>query len=223
VLRDRDLTEVGYNFGWWGRWQSHVGGNDVLSQLFRFGHHLIHDDLVHGALEVSLNLKKNRGGLNWSALLKILAGEGHVDDTILLFGIELGEALLGHEVDEEIVADLGVGVYALAVCLGDSLSEDSWVLRVEEQVDPGELGVLLETVPVASVDLALTVVRVYEDWLPFAAAIFILKEAFAGDRRKVALGIEPNEIHSSGRRQSYSVSSKGSSGSQSDGFEGALR
>lgn len=189
MLRDRDLTEVGYNFGWWGRWQSHVGGNDVLSQLFRFGHHLIHDDLVHGALEVSLNLKKNRGGLNWSALLKILAGEGHVDDTILLFGIELGEALLGHEVDEEIVADLGVGVYALAVCLGDSLSEDSWVLRVEEQVDPGELGVLLETVPVASVDLALTVVRVYEDWLPFAAAIFILKEAFAGDRRKVALGI----------------------------------
>ena len=112
-----------------------------------------------------------------------------MDDTILLFGVELGEALLGHEVDEEIVADLGVGVYAFAVCLGDSLSEDSWVLRIEEQVDPGELGVLLETVPVASVDLALTVVGVYEDWLPFAAAIFILEEAFAGNWRKVALGV----------------------------------
>ena len=84
-----------------------------------------------------------------------------MDDTILLFGVELGEALLGHEVDEEIVADLGVGVYAFAVCLSDSLSEDSWVLRIEEQVDPGELGVLLETIPVASVDFTLTVVRVY--------------------------------------------------------------
>ena len=59
MLRDRDLTVVGYNLGWWGRWQGYVGGNDVLSQLFRFCHHLIHDDLVHGALEVSLHLKEN--------------------------------------------------------------------------------------------------------------------------------------------------------------------
>jgi hypothetical protein len=54
-----------------------------------------------------------------------------MDYAVLLFGVELGEALLGHEVDEEIVANLGVCVNALAVGLGDSLSEDTGVLRVE--------------------------------------------------------------------------------------------
>jgi len=52
-----------------------------------------------------------------------------------LFGVQFVESLLGHAVNVEVVADLGVSVNALAVSLSDALRKDTWVLGVEEQID----------------------------------------------------------------------------------------
>jgi len=112
-----------------------------------------------------------------------------VDDSVDLLSVKLGEALLGHVVDKEVVADLGVSVSALFVGLGYSLGEDTGILGVEEKVNPGELGVLIETVPVASVELTLSVVGVDEHGHPLTAAIFIFKEAFTRNGGKVAFSV----------------------------------
>ena len=67
--------------------------------------------------------------------------------------------------------------------LSDSLGEDAWVLGVEEQVDPGELDVLLLTfdlrVPVAGVDLALLIIAVDEDCAPVANSFRVLVETLS--------------------------------------------
>jgi hypothetical protein len=90
VLRDWDLAEVGHCLWWRGRGQSHVGGNDVLAHFFWPFHHFLHNDLVHGALEVHLNFIEDRGGLDGCTLLKVLGGEGHVDNTVDLLSVKLG-------------------------------------------------------------------------------------------------------------------------------------
>jgi hypothetical protein len=112
-----------------------------------------------------------------------------VDNAVDLLSVKLRETLLRHVVDEEVIADLGVSVDTLAVGLSDSLSEDTGIFGVEEEVDPGELGVLVETIPVAGVDFALHVIRVDEDWLPFTAAIFIFEKTLSGDGSEVAVHV----------------------------------
>lgn len=55
-----------------------------------------------------------------------------MNDTVHLFSVELRKTLLGHVVNKEVVADLGVGVDALAMGLRNSLGEDTGILGVEE-------------------------------------------------------------------------------------------
>lgn len=50
----------------------------------------------------------------------------------LLFGVELMEALVGHAVDVEVVANLGVSVDTLTMGLSDALGKDAWVLGVKQ-------------------------------------------------------------------------------------------
>jgi hypothetical protein len=113
-----------------------------------------------------------------------------VDNTVDLLSVKFGEALLGHIVDEEVVANLGVGINALAVGLCNSLGKNTGIFGVVKQVDSGKLGVLVETVPVAGENFTLNVVGVDKNGLPFTTAIFIFKEALAGNWSKVALSIE---------------------------------
>jgi hypothetical protein len=65
-----------------------------------------------------------------------------VQDAVNLFSVKFWEFLLGHHVDKEVVADLGVSVDTLTVGLSNALGENTWVFRVEEEVDSGQLDVV---------------------------------------------------------------------------------
>jgi hypothetical protein len=92
-----------------------------------------------------------------------------------------------HAVNEEVVADLRVGVDALGVGLGHALGENPRVLRVEEQVDPGQLTVLVLAVPVAGVDFALSIVRMDKDVFPLGGAVLVTVETLAGNGSEIAV------------------------------------
>lgn len=97
----------------------------------------------------------------------------------------------GHHVNEEVVADLRIGIDALGVSLSDSLSENAGVFRVEKQVDASQFGVLTASVtiavPVASVHLAVLLIRVDKDGAPFAGTIGELAETSSRNRLEVSL------------------------------------
>lgn len=111
-------------------------------------------------------------------------------DAVDLLGVKLWQALGRHVVNEKVVPDLRVRVDALAVGLRDSLREDPGVLGVEQQVDPRQLGVLLEAVPVAREHFAFAVVGVHEHGAPLAAAVLVFEQALARNRREVAVSVE---------------------------------
>jgi len=113
-----------------------------------------------------------------------------VHDAVDLLGVELWQALGRHVVNEKVVADLRVRVDALAVGLRDSLRKDPGVLGVKQQVDARQLGVLLEAVPVAREHLAFGVVGVHEHGPPLAAAVLVLEQALARNRREVAVSVK---------------------------------
>ena len=71
--------------------------------------------------------------------------------------------------------------------LNDSLGEDSGVLSIEEQVDSGQLNVLLGAVPVAHELLALAIVGANEDFAPVAGTALMLAQALARDGRESAV------------------------------------
>ena len=58
-------------------------------------------------------------------------------NSVDLLSVELRKLLLWHVVDEEVVPNLGVSVYALTVSLCDSLRKNPRVFRVEQEVDSG--------------------------------------------------------------------------------------
>jgi len=80
-----------------------------------------------------------------------------VDDPADLLWIKLRQFLGWHVINEEVVPDLGVGIDALLMRLGNPLSEDSRVFRVEEEVDSSEFDVLAGEIPLSTVDLSLLV------------------------------------------------------------------
>ena len=112
-------------------------------------------------------------------------------DTVNLLSIELWELLLGHVVNEEVVANLGIGILTFFMGLSNTLGKDTWILSIHEEVDAGELGVLLVgTIPVTGKDLTLNIVRVNQNWSPLSTTVLVLEETFAGYGREVALLIE---------------------------------
>lgn len=99
--------------------------------MLRLSHGFLHDDLVQCATEINLNFIKNAVSFNLTSLFEVFGGCGHVQDSVCLFSVKLGELLLWHVVDKKIVADLRICINALAVSLGNTLCKNSWVLRVE--------------------------------------------------------------------------------------------
>lgn len=93
---------------------------------------------------------------------QVFRSRGAMQDAADLLGIEFGEVLLGHEVDEEVVSNLRVSVNTFTVSLSHTLSKNTRIFRVEKKVDSGELNVasLTTIVPVTCELLAFVVVRV---------------------------------------------------------------
>ena len=65
--------------------------------------------------------------------------------------------------------------------LNDSLGKDTWVFRIEEQVNPGQLDILGRAIPYTAELLSLIVVRVDQNRAPVATAVVVLAEALAWD------------------------------------------
>jgi hypothetical protein len=73
--------------------------------------------------------------------------------------------------------------------LDHSLGKDTRVFSVEEQIDTGQLDVLLGSIPVASELLELLLIGVDENWAPISAAIVIFAEALARNRAECAISL----------------------------------
>ena len=80
-----------------------------------------------------------------------------MNDPADLLWVKLRKLFGWHVVNEEVVSDEGVGVDSLLMSLSNSLGEDSWVLRVEQEVDSGKFNVLASHIPLSTVDSALFV------------------------------------------------------------------
>jgi hypothetical protein len=120
----------------------------------------LHDNSVHCAAKIELYFEQDGGGLEVRPGAEVLGGGSVMENAAHLLGVEFWQLLLGHQVHEEVVSDLGVSIDPLGVSLGDTLGKNTGVLGVEEQVDPGEFNVLAGTVPVAGVDVSLLVIAV---------------------------------------------------------------
>lgn len=74
--------------------------------------------------------------------------------------------------------------------LDNALGEDTGILGVEEQVDAGELNVLLGSVPISGELLRGRVVVADEDWAPVTTAVFVLTETLSwnGSEGAIELG-----------------------------------
>jgi len=141
----------------------------------------LHYNSVHGAAKVELDFEQDGGGLEVGSGPEVLGRGSVVQNTAHLLGVEFWQLLLRHQVHEEVVSDLGVSIDPLGVSLGDTLRKNTGVLRVEQQVDPGELNVLAGTIPVASVDVSLLVIAVNQDGSPLSGAVRVAEETFTAD------------------------------------------
>ena len=75
---------------------------------------------------------------------------------MLLLRVKFGQLKGGHVVDEKVVTNLAVCEDSLLMSLGHSLSEDSGVFSVEEQVDSCQLAVFsFIVVPTATEDVTV--------------------------------------------------------------------
>lgn len=191
VLGDGHLAEERYFFDW-GLWRKgQVGGDHVLARLFVLLTGLLHNDLVHGAAKIELYFNQDFSVINWFVLQESTLGS-HLENAAHLLSVELGKILLGHIVDEEVIANLRVGIDALGVGLGDTLGKDPGVLRVEEEVDSGQLNVLVAAiVPVAGENLALIIIGLNEDGFPRAGAIVVFLKTPSWNRTERAIGLLP--------------------------------
>lgn len=105
MRRNRDLAEEGDCLGrLFGRHRQAVRDH-VLAFLRGKLHEVFEDNLVHRAAKVHLDLGHDVGLVD-VFVLEGLVLRRHGQYSELLFGIELVEALLGHAVDVEVVADL---------------------------------------------------------------------------------------------------------------------
>ena len=112
-----------------------------------------------------------------------------MDDPADLLWIKLRKLLSWHVVNKEVVSDERVSIDSLLVGLGDSLSKDSRILRVEEKVNSRELDVLAGHVPLSAVHSSLFVPGLDKDCSPLTDAILVLSEALGRNGSKVAFFI----------------------------------
>jgi len=112
-----------------------------------------------------------------------------VDNTTDLLWIKFRGLVSWHIVHEEVISDLRVSIYSFLVSLCNSLGEDSWVFRIEEEIDSSELNVLTSHVPLATVDGSFVVPLLDEDSFPLAGAILVLVETLSRNRVEIPLFI----------------------------------
>jgi hypothetical protein len=113
-----------------------------------------------------------------------------MDDSTDLLWIKFRKFFWWHVVNEEVVSDLGVSEDSLLVGLSHSLSEDSWVFRVEEKVNSREFNILAGHVPLTAIDSSLVVPGLNEDGFPFTGAIVILEETLGWNWSNMALLVD---------------------------------
>ena len=130
VRWDRHQAEIRHFFGLWLRRQLQVCWDQLCCVVFEHAtavvvvllkelalliiiDRLLHDDLVHRSSEVTDHLRQDSSLVNLGAALQGLCSHGHFLDSSALFSIGFRELLKRHEVDEEVVPDLRVGVYTL--------------------------------------------------------------------------------------------------------------
>lgn len=106
-----------------------------------------------------------------------------------MLSVRLGQLFERHEVDEEVVADLRVGVDALSVGLDNALGEDTRVLSIEEKIDSGKLDVLHRSVPMSTELFSLLVIGANEHLAPVSAARVVLAETLAWDGDHCAIRV----------------------------------
>jgi hypothetical protein len=56
--------------------------------------------------------------------------------------------------------------------LSHSLSKDSWIFCIEQEINPGKLTVLTIVIPFADVATVLTLVALNQDWAPMTFVVF---------------------------------------------------
>ena len=118
-----------------------------------------------------------------------------MDDSADLLWVEFRKLLSWHVVDEEVVSDLRVSIDSLLMSLSNSLSEDSWIFRVEKEVDSSKFEVLTSHIPVTAIDGSLLIPRFNKEWFPLVDAILIL-ESLSWNRSEVSffIGSELNPL-----------------------------
>ena len=110
-----------------------------------------------------------------------------VQNSTLLLGIEFMKALLRHAVHEKVVANLGVGIFALTVRLSDALGKNTRVFRVKLQVYAEELNKVSCSVPVTRVLFSFLVVAVDQHGFPSTESIVIDAKSFAWNGTEVPI------------------------------------
>ena len=113
-----------------------------------------------------------------------------MDDSAYLLRVELRELLCWHIIDEKVISNLGIGEDSLLVGLSYSLSKDSWILRVEEEIDPRELNVFASHIPLATVHGSFFIPSLDQDCFPFTGAIFVLEKPLCWDRREATFFVD---------------------------------
>jgi hypothetical protein len=118
-----------------------------------------------------------------------------VDDSADLLWVEFRKLLSWHVVDEEVVSDLRVSIDSLLMSLGNSLSEDSWIFRVEKEVDSSKFEVLTSHIPVTAINGSLRIPGFNKEWFPLMDTILIL-ESLSWNRSEVTffIGSELNPL-----------------------------
>lgn len=194
MLRDWDHTEV-RSLSWWLLlWKLKIGWNHICLSISCLESSL-HDDLVHGSGKVLVDLVHDACSIDVLSRLKISGGSGHVDDSADLLWVEFRKLLSWHVVDEEVVSDLRVSIDSLLMSLGNSLGEDSWIFRVEKEVDSSKFEVLTSHIPVTAINGSLLIPGFNQEWFPLMDTILIL-ESLSWNRSEVTffIGSELNPL-----------------------------
>lgn len=190
MLRNWNHSEVRSLLWWCVLRELKVGWDHILKLLFGFLKSFLHDDLVHGSGKVLVHLVHDTSSIDILAGFQVARGSGHMDDSTDLLRIKFREFFWWHVVNEEVVSDLGVSEDSLLMGLSHSLSEDSWVLRVEEKIDSREFNILAGHVPLTAVYCSLLVPRLDEYGFPFTGAIIILEETLSWNWSNMALLVD---------------------------------
>jgi len=126
-----NATKVWNFLGGSFRRKSKIRGNHKLKLFFSQFHSLVHDNSIHSSSELKLHFEKNSSGLKTRSATEIFRSNSVMQNAVNLFSVEFRKLLLGHHIDEEVVADLRISVNALTMCLCNTLSENTRIFRIE--------------------------------------------------------------------------------------------